>query len=93
MDPRSRAPVTVTGLSNVFEANVTVELLDAAGKVIAQDFTTATCGTGCWGSYELQLPFTVSSRQQGTVVVHDDDAEGSGTPPHEERIPVILLPG
>jgi germination protein M len=86
------SPVTVSGIANVFEANVTVEILDASGKVLAKDFTTATCGTGCWGEYSLDLPYEVSSRQKGTIVVHDDDAEGSGTYPHEVRIPVELTP-
>lgn len=84
------SPVTISGIANVFEANVTVEILDENGKVLAKNFTTATCGTGCWGDFTLDLPFEVSSRQKGTIVVHDDDAEGSGTYPHEVRIPVVL---
>jgi hypothetical protein len=59
---------------------------------MAHDFTTATCGTGCFGDYELELPFDVSQEQQGTVVVHDDDAAGTGTPPHVVEIPVTLIP-
>ncbi|MDX6534041.1 MAG: hypothetical protein QOF68_1785 [Gaiellales bacterium] len=86
------SPVAVSGIANVFEANVTVEILDANGKVLAKDFTTATCGTGCWGEYSLDLAYEVSSRQKGTIVVHDDDAEGSGTYPHEVRIAVVLTP-
>jgi germination protein M len=87
-----KSPVTVSGLANVFEANVSVEVLDASGRVLAKDFTTATCGTGCWGDFTIRLPYDVSSRQKGTIVVHDDDAEGSGTYPHEIRIPVVLNP-
>ena len=86
------SPVHVSGLANVFEANVSVEILDADGHVIAHDFTTASCGTGCWGSYALDLPYQVDRQQSGTVVVHDDDAAGSGTYPHEQRIPVVLTP-
>ena len=86
------SPAKVSGIANVFEANVSVEILDANGKLLAKDFTTATCGTGCWGDYTLDLPYQVSSRQKGTIVVHDDDAEGSGTYPHEVRIPVVLTP-
>jgi hypothetical protein len=86
------SPAKVSGIANVFEANVSVEILDANGKLLAKDFTTATCGTGCWGGYTLDLAYQVSSRQKGTIVVHDDDAEGSGTYPHEVRIPVVLTP-
>ena len=91
-DQQVASPVMVSGLANVFEANVSVELLDRNGDVIAHDFTTASCGTGCWGSFRLALAYHVDERQPGTIVVHDDDAAGSGTFPHEERIPVVLTP-
>lgn len=86
------SPVKVSGNADVFEANVTVRILDANGKEIARDFTTATCGTGCRGTYSLELPFSVSSQQPGTIVVQDDDAAGTGKPPHSVEIPVTLAP-
>jgi sporulation and spore germination protein/immunoglobulin-like protein involved in spore germination len=86
------SPVTVSGLANVFEANVTIELRDASGKVLARSVVTATCGTGCWGTFTHDLAFHVTSRQAGTVIVHDDDAAGTGTFPHVVRIPVVLTP-
>jgi germination protein M len=91
-DEQTESPVQVTGLANVFEANVSVEVLDQHGAVIAHDFTTAGCGTGCWGSFSLSLAYHVTERQPGTIVVHDDDAAGTGTYPHEQRIPVVLTP-
>jgi spore germination protein GerM len=89
---RIESPARISGVANVFEANVTVEILDAQGNVLAHDFTTATCGTGCFGDYELELPFEVSEEEPGTIVVHDDDAAGTGTPPHVVEIPVTLAP-
>jgi germination protein M len=86
------SPVTVSGTANVFEANVTVEILDSRGRKIGGTFTTATCGTGCRGDYSVDVSFHVDRRQRGTIVVHDDDAAGTGTPPHAVRIPVTLLP-
>jgi germination protein M len=86
------SPVTVAGTANVFEANVTVEILDAAGKVVGKTFTTATCGTGCRGTYSVPVIFKTDHKQQGRIVVHDDDAAGTGTPPHSVRIPVTLVP-
>lgn len=41
----------VEGLANVFEATLTWQLLDGAGEVIHEEFTTASCGTGCWGEF------------------------------------------
>ena len=89
---RVTSPVTVSGTADVFEANVTVEILGADGKELASDFTTATCGTGCRGDYSLELAFSVGEEQPGTIVVHDDDAAGTGTPPHVVEIPVTLVP-
>jgi hypothetical protein len=86
------SPVTVSGTADVFEANVTVEVLDAAGKVVGHEFTTASCGTGCRGSFSVDVPYQVAHKQEGTIVVHDDDAAGTGTPPHSVRVPVTLGP-
>jgi germination protein M len=85
-------PVVVHGSANVFEANVTVRVLDAGGNELASTFTTATCGTGCRGTFEAAVRYEVDEAQEGTIVVHDDDAAGLGRPPHEVRIPVQLTP-
>ena len=89
---RVTSPVTVSGKANVFEANVSVKVLDANGRVVGSTFTTATCGTGCWGTYSVDVRYRSAREQRGTVVVHDDDAAGTGRPPHEVRIPVVLAP-
>ncbi|MGH3007253.1 MAG: GerMN domain-containing protein [Gaiellaceae bacterium] len=86
-------PVLIRGSANVFEANVSVEVLDASGRELASTFTTATCGTGCRGTFAVSLEYGVDEEQDGTLVVHDDDAAGTGTYPHEVRIPVRLTPG
>jgi germination protein M len=86
------SPVVVRGSANVFEANVTVKILDENEEVVGETFTTATCGTGCRGTYRVAVPFEVDHEQDGWVVVHDDDAAGAGRPPHEVRIPVRLVP-
>jgi hypothetical protein len=85
-------PVTVRGSANVFEANVTVRILDENGDEIAHTFTTATCGSGCRGDFSVVVDYKVRREQPGTIVVHDDDAAGTGTPPHQVRIPVVLTP-
>jgi hypothetical protein len=84
------SPIHVSGSANVFEANVTVRILDARGREIARTFTTATCGTGCRGTYSVDVPYSVKEDQSGWVVVSDDDAAGTGHPPHEVKIPVEL---
>ena len=89
---RVTSPVTVSGSANVFEANVTVKVLDAEGRVVGSTFTTATCGTGCRGTYSVDVRFRTGREQRGTIVVSDDDAAGAGKPPHEVRVPVVLVP-
>jgi hypothetical protein len=85
-------PVTVSGSANVFEANVTVDIVDSSGRVVGNAFTTATCGTGCRGTFSVTVSYEVRAAQRGEIVVHDDDAAGTGHPPHEVRIPVVLQP-
>jgi hypothetical protein len=89
---RVTSPVRVSGSANVFEANVTVKVLDENGHVVVKTFTTATCGTGCRGTYSVPVTFQVAHEQPGTIVVSDDDAAGTGTPPHQVRIKVVLVP-
>jgi germination protein M len=89
---RVESGITVSGSANVFEANVTVRVLDAGGTELSRGFTTATCGTGCRGTFSMDVDFEVTHEQAGTIVVSDDDAAGTGKPPHEVRIPVTLMP-
>jgi Sporulation and spore germination/Immunoglobulin-like domain of bacterial spore germination len=85
-------PVKVFGSANVFEANVSVDVVDSSGRVVGSAFTTATCGTGCRGTFSVSVPYEVTATTHGTIVVHDDDAAGTGTPPHQVKIPVVLNP-
>jgi Immunoglobulin-like domain of bacterial spore germination/Sporulation and spore germination len=89
---RVTSPIPVRGSANVFEANVTLLILDENGDEIARTFTTATCGSGCRGDFLALVKYEVDHEQPGTVVVQDDDAAGTGTPPHQVRIPVVLTP-
>jgi hypothetical protein len=88
---RLTSPVTVAGTANVFEATVSLRILDANGNEIARDFTTATCGTGCRGDYSTKLEFNVNSEQRGTLEVFEESAE-DGSAIHVVPIPVVLLP-
>jgi spore germination protein GerM len=82
---------TVTGFANVFEANVNYRLVDENGEVLDEGFTTATCGSGCWGDFEITLDFEVDSRQEGRVEVLTFSAE-DGSEQDVVSIPVVLVP-
>lgn len=45
----------VEGVANVFEATVTVAVIDGAGEIVDEEFVTATCGTGCWGEFSTSI--------------------------------------
>jgi Immunoglobulin-like domain of bacterial spore germination/Sporulation and spore germination len=85
------SPVTVSGTANVFEATVSLRILNENGKELARTFTTATCGTGCRGDYSVSVRFNVDHEQRGTIEVFEASAQ-DGSPINVVDIPVILLP-
>lgn len=85
------SPALVSGTADVFEATVSMRILDASGDVLVRDFTTATCGTGCRGEYEKSLAFEVDEAQDGTVEVWWDSPK-DGSRQDVVRVPVTLLP-
>ena len=84
-------PGRVTGNANVFEATFRIALLDAAGKTLVDQQVMATCGTGCRGTFETTLNYTVAKAQWGTLRVYDP-SEKDGTPQDIRDYPVWLTP-
>jgi len=84
-------PVTVSGTADVFEAVVSVRILDSAGGEIARTFTTASCGTGCRGDYSAAVSYTVPKEEAGTIEVFETSAK-DGQPVNVQLIPVTLAP-
>ena len=72
-------PARVTGLTRVFEATFRVAILDQSGRVLADERAMATCGTGCWGSFDVTLRYSVTKAQWGTLRVYDLSAK-DGSP-------------
>lgn len=85
------SPIAIEGEANVFEATVSLRLLDAEGNVVAEDFTTAMCGTGCWGSFSASLDYNIGIEQSGTLEVYESSAK-DGSPIHVVSIPLTLTP-
>jgi hypothetical protein len=85
------SPVTVSGTANVFEAVVSVRVLDQAGNELARTFTNATCGTGCRGSYTVTIAYSAAQTEPGTVEVFETSAK-DGQPVNVQLIPVTLAP-
>ncbi|MEX1207714.1 MAG: Gmad2 immunoglobulin-like domain-containing protein [Acidimicrobiia bacterium] len=92
----SGSPLIATGTANVFEATVSIELLDDSGAVLFEGFSTATCGTGCRGEWSIEIPYAVGSSQSGTLRAFESSAE-DGRPINVREHKVLLyaseLPG
>ncbi len=84
-------PGRVSGLANVFEAQFRMALLDRNDKVLVDVPVMASCGTGCWGSFDVTLSYKVSTAQWGTLRVWDI-SEYSGRPVAVREYPVYLRP-
>jgi Immunoglobulin-like domain of bacterial spore germination len=85
------SPISVTGKANVFEATVSMRLVDGEGNELATTFATATCGTGCWGDFQTPLAFSVDHELPAMLEVYQASAE-DGSPLDLVRIPVTLSP-
>ncbi len=84
-------PAHVTGLSRVFEATFRVRLVDAAGRTLADRQVMSTCGSGCWGTFDVSIPYSVGSSQWGTLRVYEPSAQ-DGSPVNVREEPVWLTP-
>ena len=81
----------VSGNANVFEATFRIAVLDAAGKTLVDQQVMATCGTGCRGTSEVTLRYTISKGQWGTLHAYNLSAK-DGTPEDIRDYPVWLTP-
>ena len=81
-------PLRVTGTANTFEANFQYELLDTQGNVVAENFATATSGTGTRGTFDFT---TEAVDDIGALVVFETSAE-DGSRMREVEIPLTQAP-
>ena len=84
----------VSGFANVFEANVSIVLTLGDGKGPEgkiETFTTATCGTGCWGDFDHVMDFDLEEPTEGRLTVLTYSAE-DGSEQDAISIPVMLVP-
>lgn len=68
------SPLEVTGTSNTFEANVQYAVTDGEGLIVDEGFTTATAGSGTWGTFSFTTTFEVPRPGLGAVIVFEEDA-------------------
>lgn len=85
------SPARLAGLANVFEATFRARILDPDGRSLAAGDVTASCGTGCWGAFDVTLAYDVASAGWGTLQVYDLSAK-DGSVENRTEYPVWLTP-
>lgn len=85
------SPFTAEGCTNAFEATYSWELVDGDGQVLAEDFGTASCGTGCLGSFSFEVAAEVEQEQVVTLRVFTISPR-DGSQQDLTAVPVRLRP-
>ena len=84
------SPIRAQGTANTFEATFQYEVLDPDGEVVAENFVTATSGTGTRGTFDFTTAdFEAPSEGDVTLVVFEHSAE-DGSRMNEVEIPLRL---
>jgi len=81
------SPVTVSGEANTFEATVRIRVVGNDGSVLADTHTTATSGSGTWGTFSESVPFAKGANTAGKIVVFWD-SPADGAPRDVVEVPV-----
>jgi hypothetical protein len=94
------APLHVRGMSNTFEATVNYTVTDpnypnvcsaCAEGVLAEGFTTATSGSGTWGTFDFDIAFDIERAGPIVLSVYEISAE-NGMRINETTIPLEVRP-
>ena len=81
------SPLRVTGTANTFEATFNYELTDTDGRIVDENFVTATSGTGTRGTFDFTTdPFTVPFDGVGSLIVFELSAKDGS------RINLVEIP-
>jgi hypothetical protein len=78
-------------VANAFEAMFEVRIAGADGRGLAQAPVMASCGTGCWGTFDVTIPYSVSEAGWGTLQVFELSAK-DGSVINLTEYPVWLTP-
>jgi len=71
-------PAHLTGLADAFEAQFLVRILDAGGNELAKASVMASCGSGCRGTFDTTLPYSVAAAGPGRVQAYElSEVDGS----------------
>jgi germination protein M len=81
------SPLRVTGTANTFEATFAYELTDTDGRIVDENFVTATSGTGTRGTFDFTTgAFQVPFDGFGALIVFESSAKDGS------RINLVEIP-
>jgi spore germination protein GerM len=83
------SPVRVTGTANVFEATFQLNVTDWDGRIVYDNFVTATSGTGTRGTFDVTADFVVDRSGPGSIITFVYSAK-DGSPENVIEIPVYI---
>jgi germination protein M len=84
-------PIVIHGRANVFEAAFQLKVTDDNGRLVDRRKVMATCGTGCWGDWQVEIDVTNVATERLWVMVWVP-SEVDGTPTSVRRFPILLPP-
>lgn len=85
-----RSPLRVSGTSNTFEATVEWLVTDWDGRIVKEGFTTATAGTGTWGTFAFEVDLAGLAPGRITLVVFESSPK-DGSPTNVYEVPLTLI--
>lgn len=84
-----RSPIRVRGTANTFEATFEYKLFDGQNQLLAENFVTATSGSGTRGRFNFEIEYELQEGGLGTLVLFESSAK-DGTPINVVGIPLLL---
>jgi germination protein M len=82
------SPLRVWGTANTYEATFMIEVFDSTGRMVYEDFVTATSGSGDRGTFEVSIEFDAQEGLGAVIVYQPSAADGSRM--NEVEIPVWI---
>lgn len=78
---------TVTGRANAFEASLWMQVIDGDGEVVHEEYVMATCGSGCWGDFTVDIDASLIVGGETSVRLLTFSAE-DGSPENVVTVPI-----
>jgi hypothetical protein len=83
------SPISFSGTADVTEGTVSVQLRGSDGSVLASSYVTATCGSGCRGSFSGHVAAPQGYHGVATLRFFEASAE-DGSALHVVEVPVTV---